>query len=271
MDNMEIFVVTGSKGVIGREISRKLREEGFEVFGIDIAYDVTQGEEEILSNQSGGNWKQDFLLFLTKNPEYKLKGLLLAHGLHEIGSEIAPKDFRRHEIIESNFFSTVEYVDFFQQHLSQNSQIIYLGSIVALIPLPFSALYSASKAAVYSYLISLERVFISQGIRLKFLTIGNINSGFNEKGHHQSSKDLQTIKVELERVAKFIHSSRGIQVDKVTKKIVKMIKNDFTLITIYGRNAKLLNTLLRVIGFNVTWRMINLILFGPLRLYRKSK
>lgn len=60
--------------------------------------------------------------------------------------------------------------------------ILGLSSIVALRPVPNEAFYAASKAASARYLGCLANEVASDGVKVKFLNVGFVDTGFAQKG-----------------------------------------------------------------------------------------
>jgi len=256
---MKLIVLTGAQGVIGEEVSRLVRQQGYEVFAIDAkTNDKMDGSCENF-HANALNWQVKFLELLSNHEQVDVHGLILAHGTHEIGPWKIVNQLKDSPVIESNFYSSIDYVGFFSQYLKSQSTILYLSSIVSMFPLPYSAVYSASKTATQTFLISHRQSLLRMGIILKILVVGNVNTGFNEKGHDLNSGE--NAKYELTRISKVIKSDKGISAHKVARKIVRMINHGLFPYEIYGRNAHLLHVALRILGFNFTLHLVDWILF----------
>lgn len=265
---MKLIVLTGAQGAIGRAVTKILKKDGFDVFAID---NLPNNEIDYLCDNFHASlidWKEKFQDLVLTEETLEIQGLILVHGAHEIGANMAASDLRNDAVIESNFFSTVDYVSFFSKFLKPGSTILYLGSIVSLLPLPYSAIYSATKTAIQGFLLSHRISLLRAGIMLKILLVGNVNTGFNEKGQNISFGEIA--EHDLRIISSFINSDKGMQVHKVARKIVWMLHQRSFTYEVYGRNAKLLYLALRVLGFNFTLYLVELLLFGKKAFVRRK-
>ena len=261
MGNHNVYVVTGALGVLGNSIAQKLALEGNTVFGIDRPRELESDFDQTFTYSNVENWKESFSSFMEMKGFSTLDGLVLVHGEHEVGTLSEDNLNSGSNVMQSNFLSSIEYFEFLVNYLKPGSQIFLMGSIVSLYPLPYSPVYSASKSAINSYFVSLQRFLRQRDVYLKILIVGNINTGFNEKGLGETDIFNQISKADIARVKNYIHSSRGISPDRIVNKSVALLKSPRSRVLIYGRNAKVLSILLRIFGFNVVGSILDFVFF----------
>jgi len=89
-------------------------------------------------------------------------------------------------VFEVNVFSAMAMVQQFLPLLmaAGNARIVHLGSLAALIPVPFGAAYNASKAALHSFGDTLRVELAPFGIKVLTIVAGNFTSKLS-KPHHR--------------------------------------------------------------------------------------
>lgn len=85
-------------------------------------------------------------------------------------------------LMDVNFFGTLRLVQAVLPNMRarRSGKIIFTSSIAAILPVPYQALYSASKAAVNALALSLQNEVRTYGIRIACLLPGDVHTGFTE-------------------------------------------------------------------------------------------
>ena len=110
--------------------------------------------------------------------------LVYAAGVPAMGKTLAvPRDVAR-RAFEVNFWGMDSTVREILPIMSarRRGTIVGLSSIVALRPVPNEAFYAASKAAAARYLGCLAHEAAKDGVKVKFLNVGYVDTGFAQKG-----------------------------------------------------------------------------------------
>lgn len=176
-------IVTGASSGIGRVIAEALAQAGFTVFGTSrrattngparvsmLTCDVTDDEsvEALVADVLSQTGRIDVLV--------NNAGVGLIGGAEE--SSIAQVQ----ALFDVNLFGTLRMTNAVLPSMRRRGQgrIVNIGSILGLIPAPYSTHYSATKHALEGYSESLDHEVRTFGIRVSLIEPGNTRSGFEQ-------------------------------------------------------------------------------------------
>ena len=176
-------IVTGASSGIGRVIAEALARAGFTVFGTSrratangpaqvsmLTCDVTDDEsvEALVADVLSQTGRIDVLV--------NNAGIGLIGGAEE--SSIAQVQ----ALFDVNLFGILRMTNAVLPSMRRRGQgrIINIGSILGLIPAPYSTHYSATKHALEGYSESLDHEVRAFGIRVSLIEPGNTRSGFEQ-------------------------------------------------------------------------------------------
>ncbi|MFE0755847.1 oxidoreductase [Inquilinus sp. NPDC058860] len=176
-------IVTGASSGIGRAIAEALARAGFTVFGTSrrttgdspagvsmLACDVTDDDSvaALVATVISHTGRIDVLV--------NNAGMGLIGGAEE--SSIA----QVRALFDVNLFGTMRVTNAVLPSMRRHGQgrIINIGSILGLIPAPYSAHYSATKHALEGYSESLDHEVRAFGIRVSLIEPGYTRSGFEQ-------------------------------------------------------------------------------------------
>ena len=168
-----VALVTGASSGIGEATAQRLAAAGYKVYGTSrrgaqagkgsfemLPLDVTSDEsvEAVVSEVMRRAGRIDVLV--------NNAGFGVAPG----GAEESSLDQAR-SIFETNFFGLVRMTLAVVPHMrTQGSgRIINIGSVLGFLPMPYGALYSATKHAVEGYSESLDHELRTRGIRVSVI------------------------------------------------------------------------------------------------------
>jgi NAD(P)-dependent dehydrogenase (short-subunit alcohol dehydrogenase family) len=168
-----VALVTGASTGIGRATAERLAKAGYEVYGTSrrgaqpdrgsfrmLALDVTRDAsvESTVAEVLRGAGRIDLLV--------NNAGFGLAPGAAEESSIDQARS-----IFETNFFGLVRMTRAVVPHMRRQGggRIVNIGSILGLLPMPYGALYSATKHAVEGYSESLDHELRTRGIRVSVI------------------------------------------------------------------------------------------------------
>jgi NAD(P)-dependent dehydrogenase (short-subunit alcohol dehydrogenase family) len=166
----KIALVTGASSGIGEATAERLSKAGYKVYGTSrrgaqagkrsfemLSLDVTsdQSVEAAVSEVTRRDGRIDLLV---NNAGF---------GVAPAGAEESSIDQAR-SIFETNFFGLIRMTRAVVPHMRRqgSGRIINIGSVLGFLPMPYGALYAATKHAVEGYSESLDHELRTRGIRV---------------------------------------------------------------------------------------------------------
>ena len=171
--NEKIALVTGASSGIGEATAERLAKAGYRVYGTSrrgaqagdrsfemLSLDVTSDEsvEAAIDEVMRRDGRIDLLV---NNAGF---------GVAPAGAEESSLDQAR-SIFETNFFGLVRMTRAVVPHMRRQGggRIINIGSVLGFLPMPYGALYAATKHAVEGYSESLDHELRTRGIRVSVI------------------------------------------------------------------------------------------------------
>lgn len=170
--NTKVALVTGASSGIGEATAERLVKAGYKVYGTSrrgaqgkrsfemLALDVTSDEsvEAAVTEVMRRDGRIDLLV---NNAGF---------GVAPAGAEESSIEQAR-SIFETNFFGLVRMTRAVVPHMRRqgNGRIINIGSVLGFLPMPYGALYAATKHAVEGYSESLDHELRTRGIRVSVI------------------------------------------------------------------------------------------------------
>jgi len=169
----KIALVTGASSGIGEATAERLAKAGYKVYGTSrrgaqagkrsfemLPLDVTSDEsvEASVSEVMRIDGRIDLLV---NNAGF---------GVAPAGAEESSIDQAR-SIFETNFFGLIRMTRAVVPHMRRqgSGRIINIGSVLGFLPMPYGALYAATKHAVEGYSESLDHELRTRGIRVSVI------------------------------------------------------------------------------------------------------
>ncbi len=168
-----IALVTGASSGIGKATAERLSKAGYKVYGTSrrggqsgqqlfemLALDVNS-DESVASAVAELLRREGRIDVLVNNAGF---------GVAPAGAEESSIEQAR-AIFETNFFGIVRMTRAVlpQMRKQGSGRIINIGSVLGLLPMPYGALYSATKHAVEGYSESLDHELRTRGIRVSVI------------------------------------------------------------------------------------------------------
>ncbi|EJL83650.1 short-chain dehydrogenase of unknown substrate specificity [Herbaspirillum sp. CF444] len=179
----KIALVTGASSGIGEASAERLVAEGYKVYGTSrrgahleqrsfemLPLDVTS-DDSVSAAVDAVMRRSGRIDLLVNNAGF---------GVAPAAAEESSLDQAR-SIFETNFFGLVRMTRAVIPYMRQQhgGRILNIGSVLGFLPMPYMALYSATKHAVAGYSASLDHELRTMGIRVCVIEPGYINTRFD--------------------------------------------------------------------------------------------
>jgi len=197
MLKQKTILITGCSSGIGHCCAHELKKRGYRVFASarkaeDVIHLKEQGFESLqldLASSESINSAVDQVLELTQGHLYAL----FNNGAY--GQPGAVEDLQRHVLkaqFESNVFGTQELTNRIIPIMRQQGygRIIYNGSVLGIISLPFRGAYNASKYAIEGLADTLRLELYGSGIGVSVIEPGPIISAFRKNAYEKYQENI---------------------------------------------------------------------------------
>jgi NAD(P)-dependent dehydrogenase (short-subunit alcohol dehydrogenase family) len=203
-----IALVTGASSGIGEATAQRLAMAGYKVYGTSrhsspagqrpfamLPLDVTSDEsvEHAVSELIALEGRIDLLV---NNAGF---------GVAPAGAEESSMEQAK-AIFETNFFGLIRMTRAVVPHMRRqgNGRIINIGSVLGFLPMPYGALYAATKHAVEGYSESLDHELRTRGIRVSVIEPAYTRTQFDTNFLPADSKleEYREVRALLDKVLK---------------------------------------------------------------------
>jgi NAD(P)-dependent dehydrogenase (short-subunit alcohol dehydrogenase family) len=203
-----IALVTGASSGIGEATAQRLATAGYKVYGTS-RHSVQAGQRsfamlplDVTSDESVEAAVRELI---------RLEGRIdllvnnAGFGVAPAGAEESSIEQAK-AIFETNFFGLIRMIRAVVPHMRRqgNGRIINMGSVLGFLPMPYGALYAATKHAVEGYSESLDHELRTRGIRVSVIEPAYTRTQFDTNFLAPDSKldEYREIRVLLEKVLK---------------------------------------------------------------------
>lgn len=227
---MNVVLVTGAYGGMGRATVRALAEQGYTVFALDKRVDSPR--EHIIPIE-GDITNEDSLqaaLGIVSRYTKRLDAIVHFAGVYMLDSlaELGKQDFEK--IFRINVYGAFLVNKTFLPLLQKGSKILMTTSELApLDPLPFTGIYAVTKGALDKYAYSLAMELQLLGITVSVLRAGAVNTGMLDVSTDALDRFCQNTRLyscNAERFKRIVDKveARKIAPEKLAKKAAKILR-----------------------------------------------
>jgi NAD(P)-dependent dehydrogenase (short-subunit alcohol dehydrogenase family) len=169
----KIALVTGASSGIGEATAERLAKAGYKVYGTSRrGAEAGKRSFEMLSLDVTSDESVDAAVneLIRRSGRIDLLVNNAGVGVAPAGAEESSLDQAR-AIFETNFFGLVRMTRAVVPHMrgQGSGRIINIGSVLGFLPMPYGALYAATKHAVEGYSESLDHELRTMGIRVSII------------------------------------------------------------------------------------------------------
>ena len=170
---MKKVLVTGAGGGMGQAIMKKLTDEGYFVYAIDLRdFDATENAKKILCDLRDEASVNAAFESVSADCD-SLFAIIHTAGIYDLDSLVEMSEERFERIFDINLFGLYRVNKTFLPLLKNGSRIVITSSELApLDPLPFTGIYAITKAAVEKYAYSLRMEMNLLGISVSVIRPG---------------------------------------------------------------------------------------------------
>lgn len=169
----KVALVTGASSGIGLATAQRLAQAGYKVYGTSrkAAPAGRQGFEmlplDVTSDDSVDALVQDLM---RREGRIDLLVNNAGFGVAPAGAEEVSLE-QAHAIFDTNFFGVLRMTQAVLPHMRRqgSGRILNMGSVLGFLPMPFGALYAATKHAIEGYSESLDHELRPLGIRVSVI------------------------------------------------------------------------------------------------------
>lgn len=177
-----IALVTGASSGIGRATAETLARAGWRVYGTSRRGTTAHGsafEMLPLDVVSDASVEAAVQQLLQREGRIDLLVNNAGFGLAPAAAEESSLE-QAQAIFDTNFFGIVRMTRAVVPHMRRqgSGRIINIGSVLGFLPMPYMALYSATKHAVAGYSEALDHELRTHGIRVSVVEPAYINTPF---------------------------------------------------------------------------------------------
>src|SRR5437879_6181026 len=183
MMKSKVALVTGASSGIGEATAKRLAATGYKVFGTSRrAAPAGQRSFEMLTLDVTSDPSVEAAVGEVMRRAGRIDVLVnnAGFGVAPAGAEESSIE-QAQAIFDTNFFGIVRMTRAVVPHMRQqgSGRIINIGSVLGLLPMPYGALYSATKHAVEGYSESLDHELRTRGIRVSVIEPAYTKTAFD--------------------------------------------------------------------------------------------
>lgn len=244
----KIAVISGATSGIGQAIAQTLQKQGVKIINIskdasendyfeNFVCDISNDTELMrVADEINRNHKIDFLFC---NAGFGIGGSVENAAIDDID-----------KLFNVNLIAHIKMTKLLIPSVKRGGKIFYTGSLASIIPLPFQACYSASKAALENFSRALATELKPRGIKVCAVLPGDIATHFTDARLTPNNCTA----IEKHSIAKMENAERTGKspyiVGKLMLKLVK--KKNLPLHVTVGFGNKLLAVLVKFLPMRLT-------------------
>lgn len=174
----KVVIITGASSGIGLATARRLTQRGYKVYGLalnefyDEAFECFQTDVNDLASVQN--------IFKTvKQREGRIDAVVNNAGFGIAGAVEYATPEKIQSIFDTNLTALVKISSLAIKYLKETKgNLINISSVAGVLPIPFQACYSATKAAVLNFSLALDCEVRRFGVKVTAVLPGDTKTGF---------------------------------------------------------------------------------------------
>lgn len=142
------------------------------------------------------------------------------------------------DIFASNVLGVIDIIQtFLPELLAAKGTIVNMGSVAGHLPLPFNAVYCASKAALYAYSESLRVELAPLGVKVTYIQTGNVKTNILRGRTHLDEHSLWAAISEVFDKRQEIAATTGDEPEVFAKSLASKLLSGYKNVRWVGESA----------------------------------
>ena len=187
-----------------------------------------------------------------------VRKIYITAGMHDFSSALDVESAELESVFSVNAFAHLQVISFLLRNNIKNIHIIALGSLSAIIGLPFQQIYGSSKAAMQLIYESLSYELAKNLIQATVVRVGSIDTGFNNKNIYEPQEGFSTTRTFFFKCLNKINQPKSaIAPHEMSRYLISIKANSQygTTIVDFGANSILLKIIRSLFGFRITSKL----------------
>ncbi len=232
-----VTLITGSSSGLGKELYYQLRQKGHRIISIDRDNTKNSNIDHFIQyDLSNLNNLEKIISIYLKKYNYYIENLINNAGVM-INEEFNKVDLKEAtKLMRINCDAYAILCNFvLRQKINERINIINISSSSSFSPIPKMSLYTASKAFINQFTLSLMAENSNEKINISLIIPGGMNTGFQKKYSIKERKGLLNVSFVAEKIIKNIQNPKKILFIGSSTYILYLIQK----MTTFSSNIKL--------------------------------
>ena len=219
----KVAVVTGASRGIGLAIAKKLHEKGAIVYDISRHFEANPEIKMTYTADVNDKASVEFILQKIFADEGKIDIFINNAGFGIAGAVENASYEKIVSLVDTNLAAVINLSRLAVKYLKESKgRLVNISSVGAIVPLPYQAVYSATKAGVEVFSRALATEVRDYGVKVMCVMPGDVKTGFTAARVVENGQNDEKAKRAIEKAAK--EEQKGMSADKVAAVVVKNLK-----------------------------------------------
>ncbi|MDR1906099.1 MAG: SDR family NAD(P)-dependent oxidoreductase [Clostridiales bacterium] len=251
----KIVIVTGASAGIGKATAELFAKKGEIVYNVSRTPSNLSGVRDMCADVSNYDALKDAIERIYAS-EKQIDVLINCAGMGISGSVESTPPKKLEKIFAVNFFGTAYASQLTIPYMRKKGRgaIINVGSVAGVLPIPFQAFYSATKAAVSSFGNALSQEVKPFGITVSTVLPGDVKTEFTSRREKNSDDDAsygERIKKSVEKMER--DEQNGLPASLVAERVYKLSKKkNPPIYTVCGKAYSAIVTIAKLLPDRLT-------------------